>query len=92
MAIFRLAASGAAVSALRRPAWALCCCLGPWLAAPAWATPCAPAPELPVAAQLLQLERDRLRDMAGQLMRESPAYQGLVRKMGGNPAASAASP
>ena len=33
-----------------------------------------------------------LRDMAGQLMRDSPAYQGLVRQIGGNPAAAAASP
>lgn len=58
MAILRLAVSGAAASALRRLAWVLCCGLGPWLAAPAWATPCVPAPELPVGAQLLQLERE----------------------------------
>lgn len=58
MAILRLAVSGAAASALRRLARALCCGLGAWLVTPAWATACAPEPRLPVAAQLLQLERE----------------------------------
>jgi NTE family protein len=47
---------------------------------------------LPTSFVLPPQEIDRLRDMAGQLMRESPAYQGLVRQMGGNSAAAAVSP
>jgi NTE family protein len=41
--------------------------------------------DLPTSFVLKEESIDRLRDVAGRLMRESKEYQALVRDMGGSP-------
>ena len=42
---------------------------------------------LPTSFYLPAEDIDRLRDVAGELMRQSPEYQSVVREMGGGVAA-----
>ena len=41
---------------------------------------------LPTSVALTEPQVDRLRDLAGQLMRQSADYESVVRELGGTPA------
>ena len=41
---------------------------------------------LPTSFVLKPEEVDRLREVAGEVMRQSPVYESLVRELGGTPA------
>jgi NTE family protein len=47
---------------------------------------------LPTSFALPPEDIDRLRDMAGRLMRQSPEYATFVQQMGGSPAGPASRP